>query len=66
MTIAWRTVSRVAGLALAGAVLCAPPRTVTAQQPSDPAALQQRAKEGERALRPEGVRKPAAAQSRDG
>jgi tetratricopeptide (TPR) repeat protein len=50
MTIAWRTVSRVAGLALAGAVLCAPPRTVTAQQPSDPAALQQRAKEGERAL----------------
>jgi tetratricopeptide (TPR) repeat protein len=50
MTIAWRTVSRVAGLALAGAALCAPSRSLAAQQPSDPAVLQQRAKEGERAL----------------
>ena len=50
MTIAWRAASRVAGLALAGAVLCAAPRTVEAQQASDSAALQQRAKEGERAL----------------
>jgi tetratricopeptide (TPR) repeat protein len=50
MTIAWRTVSRVVALALAGAALCAQPRPLAAQQPSDSAVLQQRAKEGERAL----------------
>ena len=50
ITIAWRAASRVAGLALAGAVLCAAPATVDAQPPSDSAVLQQRAKEGERAL----------------
>ena len=50
MTIAWRAVSPIASLALAGAVVCAAPRTVDAQQAADSAALQQRAKEGERAL----------------
>jgi tetratricopeptide (TPR) repeat protein len=50
MTVAWRTVSRVVGLALAGAALCAQPRAFAAQQPADSAVLQQRAKEGERAL----------------
>jgi tetratricopeptide (TPR) repeat protein len=50
MTVAWRAASRIAGLALVWAVLCAGPRTLDAQQPSDSAVLEQRAKEGERAL----------------
>ena len=51
MTIACRAVSRVAGLVvLSAAVLCGTPWPVEARQPPDPAVLQQRAKEGERAL----------------
>src|SRR5688572_15870160 len=52
MTTAWRAAFRLAGLAvaLAVAVLCGAPRAVDARQPPDPAVLQQRAKEGERAL----------------
>ena len=50
MSIARRAVSRVAGLVVAGALLFAAPPWLAAQQPPDPAVLQQRAKEGERAL----------------
>jgi tetratricopeptide (TPR) repeat protein len=50
MTIARRAVPGVGGLVVAVAVLCAAPRSIDARQQPDPAVLQHRAKEGERAL----------------
>ena len=50
MTTAWRAAFRLTGLVAAWAVLCGAPPPVHARQPPDPAVLQQRAKEGERAL----------------
>jgi len=50
MTTARRAAVRLTGLVAVGAVLCGAPRLVNAHQQPDPAALQQQAKEGERAL----------------
>ena len=50
MTIACRAVSRLVGLVVAGGLLLVSPGWLAAQQAPDPAVLQQRAKEGERAL----------------
>jgi tetratricopeptide (TPR) repeat protein len=50
MTTAWRAAFHLIGLVAVAAVLCGAPRPVAAQQAPDPAVLQQRAKEGERAL----------------